>query len=110
MRSSLLQISVLLLAAAQLVSVNSFAQDSGLYVICKNGKEVRTLRAEKNPANGKCKALYTKAGKAQSVAEGQNPDTCDQVVARIQGTLEAADWKCREVKDSTVSEVVDQVQ
>ena len=110
MRSGSLLPMSLPLAAVLLMAAPAFAQDGGLYVICKNGREVRTLRADRNPATGKCNALYTKSGKAQSVAEGQNPDTCDQVVNRIRDTLETADWKCREVKDSTVSEVVDEVK
>lgn len=79
------------------------------FILCKHGKEVRSLRTRSNKEKGKCETYYTKYGKDQMVGGGHNNDTCAEISARIRNTLEAADWKCREVKESTVSEIPDEV-
>lgn len=110
-------IPLITIQALRLVTVSvllffglSASADLGMdYVLCKNGKEVRTLRAAKNDETGKCETLYSKAGKDQVIGGGQNPSSCNDVVARVRKNLENGNWKCREVKQSTVSVVSDDI-
>lgn len=83
---------------------------SSSYVICKNEKEVRTLRTEKNDDSGKCQIFYNKSGIDQMVGEAQNPQSCLDILKRVQDKLEAVSWKCRKASGSTVSDLGEQVQ
>lgn len=76
--------------------------------LCRINKEVRTLRIEKG--DGKCKTSYTKFGKDQVIGEAQNMSSCEEVLKKVQDTLEAAGWKCREMKESTVSHLSETMQ
>lgn len=103
-------VSTLLLFAAILLA-GSFAQseisqDIEPSVICRNKKEVRTLRVEKTN-EGKCSAVYTKLGKDQNIGLATNESSCVEIVRKVRVNLEAADWKCREVKDSRVSNLIE---
>lgn len=71
-------------------------------VICKNEKSVRTLRTEKT-ATG-CRAIYTKQGVDQVVgASVRDSSSCEGIIDGIRKTLEGSVWKCRDVKDSVIS-------
>ena len=80
------------------------------YVICKNEKEVRTLRTEKDSASGKCKIFYNKSGADQVVGEAQSPQSCADILKRVQDNLEAVSWKCRKASGSTVSDLGEPIQ
>jgi len=87
---------------AALLTSPARAEIGSRYTLCKLNKEVRTLRIEK-VSGGRCKTAYSKLGKDQIVGEAQNPNSCGEVLERVKTNLESAGWKCREVKDSTVS-------
>src|SRR5687768_9089526 len=76
-----------------------------LSVMCRNSREVRTLRIEKDPKGG-CITIYTKYGKDQNIGKAQNPQSCVDILKRVETTLTAADWKCREVEESRVSNLI----
>lgn len=85
------------------------AEDLGSqYHLCKLNKEVRTLRIEKQP--DKCEIMYNKYGKDQVVGAGQNHQSCEEVLTRVRGNLEKAGWKCREIKDASVSDLGSGIQ
>lgn len=71
-------------------------------IICKNDKSVRSLRIDKTDDGG-CRAVYTKLGVDQIVGSNMRENRCDSLLEGIRKTLEASVWKCREVKDSTLS-------
>lgn len=101
-----------MIAAAMLafVSFSSFAQDiEGRYTLCRIQKEVRTLRIDKD-SEGKCKTSYTKFGKDQIIGEAQNFSSCEDVLKKVQDTLEKAGWKCRDVKQASVSNLNETIQ
>lgn len=77
-----------------------------LSVICRLKKEVRTLRVEKAEA-GKCNAVYTKGGKDQSIGSASSETSCAEIVQNVRKNLEAAAWKCREIKESRVSNLIE---
>lgn len=75
-------------------------------VMCRNQKEVRTLRVE-ILKDGTCRSIYTKAGKDQKIGAGQNFQSCEEFVQKVRDVLEGAYWKCREVEESRVSNIID---
>jgi hypothetical protein len=82
------------------------SQTIELSVICRLKKEVRTLRVEKADA-GKCNAVYTKLGHDQNIGTASSQASCDEILRKVRVNLEAAAWKCREVKDSRVSNLIE---
>lgn len=80
--------------------------ETELSVMCRLSKQVRTLRVEKLD-NGSCRTVYTKSGKDQDIGSAQNQNSCEAILQRVRGVLESADWKCREVKESRVSNMVE---
>lgn len=82
------------------------SQNIDLSVICRLKKEVRTLRVEK-VEGGKCKAVYTKLGLDQNIGAASSEASCTDILRKVRVNLEAADWKCREVKESRVSNLIE---
>lgn len=87
----------------------AYAELSKSYVICKNQKEVRTIRIE-SAGGGKCQTVYTKQGKDQVVGSGLNPMSCEDFLSTVRKKIEDANWKCRDVKDTAVSTLADDPQ
>ena len=84
--------------------VPSFADEQlRKFVMCRNGKTVRTLRIEANPSeSGSWITTYTKNGKDEIVGEGRNPASCDDVLERVQKTLESYSWKCKDMENAVI--------
>ncbi len=77
-----------------------------LSVMFRLNKNVRTLRVEKL-SNGTCRTIYTKAGQDQNIGNAQSAQSCEDILKKVQVVLEAASWKCREVQESRVSNLID---
>lgn len=71
------------------------------YVLCRLGRQVRSLRV--SIQDGKCKATYTKQGAEQVVAEGSENLTCHTVAGRIQKNLVVGEWSCRDLSSAKSS-------
>lgn len=80
--------------------------ETELSMMCRLSKNVRTLRVEKLD-NGTCRTVYTKAGVDQNIGNAQNQGSCEEILYKVRDVLESADWKCREVKESRVSNMMD---
>lgn len=81
-------------------------QKASEFVLCKNkAKNVRTLRVMGENKN--CKVTYSKGGAEEQVGEHSAKESCSSIVDRMKDTLQAADWKCKEVSATvtTSSEV-----
>lgn len=73
------------------------------YVMCRNGKTVRTIRVGADPADPEsCVTTYTKGGKDEIVGSGKNPVSCVGVLERVQKTLEVNFWKCKDVQNTVM--------
>lgn len=71
-------------------------------ILCRLGKEVRTLRIEKGP--GTCKAIYTKSGIDKQIgASAMSAEGCTGIVGGVRENLEKAGWKCKEAKEAKIS-------
>jgi hypothetical protein len=71
-------------------------------IICRNEKQVRTLRSDKTSEGG-CRAVYTKQGVDQVVGSSMRPAGCETILGGIRKTLEGNVWKCKDVKEAEVS-------
>lgn len=68
-------------------------------VLCRKDKAVRTLRVEKDHRdNVGWITTYSKGGIEEIIGEGLNPASCEDVMVRVQKTIEGVGWKCREVQ------------
>jgi len=95
----------LLLFCASFLS--AFASPSlALTIICRNDKQVRTLRTDK-VADGGCQAVYTKQGVDQVVGSSIRKNGCEGILEGIRKTLEGNVWKCKDVKEAAVSDLTE---
>lgn len=99
-------ISLLLFFILGVSAQAEVSQPTDSSVICRLRKEVRTLRIEKTDG-GKCKAIYTKSGVDQNIGIASSGASCVEILRKVRVNLEAADWKCREVKESRVSNLIE---
>lgn len=75
----------------------------GAYILCRNGKEIRTLKT-KIGSDKVCQAMYNRDGKSEkSVGSGLNYDSCVSFLTKVRENLEKGGWKCRDVKESTTN-------
>jgi hypothetical protein len=77
-----------------------------LSVMCRLSKQVRTLRIEKLK-NGTCRTIYTKYGQDQNIGNAQSQQSCSEILQKVRGILEAADWQCRDIKEARLSNIVE---
>ena len=95
----------LLLFGATLLS--AFATPTmALTIICKNDKQVRTLRTDK-ATDGGCRAVYTKQGVDQVVGSSVRKNGCETILENIRKNLEGNVWKCKDVKEAAVSNLTE---
>ena len=79
---------------------------SALTIICKNEKQVRTLRADK-VGDGGCRAVYTKQGVDQVVGSSIRKNGCETILENIRKNLEGNVWKCKDVKEAALSDLTE---
>ncbi len=77
-----------------------------IYWLCKNQREVRTMRVEIDSA-GVCHAYYSKQGTEKSVGSGRNHDSCMNFVNNIKTNLEKSNWNCRDISSATITASLD---
>lgn len=77
-------------------------QDAAL-VLCRNKETVRTIRVSDLQGGG-CRTVYTKGGVDRVVGNGQFKESCETFLSNIKTNLEGADWKCKSVAKSKVSD------
>lgn len=68
----------------------------GSLVICKNSRQVRTLRVIDADGRG-CSIGYSKFGSEEMVGAGRSVAMCESVLKSIQANLLDAKWNCRSV-------------
>lgn len=71
------------------------------FFICKNLKNIRTLRLEKT--QGECRTIYTKAGKDRVIGQGQFEESCFKFLSNVKSNLEKAGWNCKEAPKTQVT-------
>ncbi len=84
-------------------------QKAAAFVLCKNKKDVRTIRVLNKFDNKGCMTTYSKGQLEEVVGEGRSFNGCNSILKSIQSNLESAQWSCRNVDMAQVmvsSEVV----
>lgn len=103
--------SFLLLATLLLSSVLAQAQEepalseevsSPTHVMCRNGADVRTVEVAKRSSF--CETVYSKNGKLEIVSKSVSSTVCQKVLSNIQSNLTKANWSCRDISQSRVSQ------
>ncbi len=80
-----------------------FAAESQ-YILCRNKKIVRTLRANApEKEGGNCTAIYTKNGADKEMGSGRSYNSCVNIITNIKTNLEKAGWTCKDISSSKIS-------
>ena len=66
------------------------------YWLCKNRKEVRTIRIQMTRP-GICSTFYSKLGEEKRVGSGKNQESCVTFMNNIRTNLEKSNWACRDI-------------
>lgn len=92
--------SIFLIGQAQA----SVDQKASTFVLCKNKKEVRTIRilSEGDKADN-CSITYSKGAVEEVVGSNRAMSTCKSILKNIQFNLEASKWSCRSVQSAQVT-------
>lgn len=95
----------LIILACLVLSAEVMAADSQFkYVMCRNKQIVRTIRVEWNKDTSSCQTWYTKSGVDRSVGNGKFFESCVNFLNNVQGNLEKAGWKCKDISKASISQ------
>ena len=75
------------------------------YWLCKNRKEVRTIRVQVE--NAVCTTFYSKLGSEKSVGSGKNQESCVNFLNNIKTNLEKSNWNCRDISATRITASVE---
>lgn len=75
------------------------------YWLCKNKKEVRTIRVQINA--GICSTFYSKLGSEKVVGSGKNHESCVNFLNNIKTNLEKSNWSCRDISATRITASVE---
>ncbi len=100
----ILLLSLILLMLAGSDAFASLDQKATAFVLCKNRKDVRTIRiiadGEKQDS---CTITYSKGQNEQVVGNNRSVNSCRSILKGIQHNLETSHWSCRSVQSAMVT-------
>lgn len=76
--------------------------DNKAYWICKNKKEVRTVRVHVSE-QGICSTLYSRDGSEKSIGSGKNQESCLKILDNVKTNLEKSNWACRDISSTKIT-------
>ncbi len=98
--SLMVSFAVFILSSPQ---VSQAQEKKDVYILCRNGKAIRTLKTQIGSDNV-CRAMYNRdGGEEKLVGSGLNFDSCVGFLTKVRENLEKGGWKCREVKESATN-------
>ena len=111
MTESLLKIKRIMAVALIFSAASVFAEQvvevqNKSYWLCKNKKEVRTIRVQVNK-EGVCSTYYSKLGSEKSVGSGKSQDSCMGFLNNIKTNLEKSAWNCRDISSTRITASVE---
>lgn len=77
--------------------------ETKIYWLCKNKKEVRTIRVQVNSKSRICSTLYSKMGEEKVVGSGRNYDSCVGFLTSIKTNLGGSNWTCRDISSTKIT-------
>ena len=99
---SLISILIISCGFAGAIASADEATAEKAYWLCKNHKQVRTIRVHIDEKNV-CSTFYTKEGSEKVVGSGKNHESCFNFLTSIKGNLEKSSWNCRDISDTKIS-------
>jgi hypothetical protein len=78
-------------------------QQASSFVLCKNQKNVRTIRITPTSEADGCQITYSKAGVDEVVGQSHSVSGCQSVLGQIQANLESSKWNCRKVEAAQIT-------
>lgn len=94
-------IAVLTMAGSAMASVD---QKTSAFVLCKNKKDVRTLRILPDIAKREnCSITYSKGNTEEVVGSNRSISQCKSILKNIQANLESSHWSCRSVQSAQIT-------
>lgn len=95
------------LAIALLIALSANAsvdERASAFVLCKNKKDVRTIRIlTDGEKTENCKITYSKGGSEETVGSNRTLGSCKSILKSIQTNLESAAWSCRSVQTAHIT-------
>jgi hypothetical protein len=101
----ILAISALMAGPVLAAAESTVEVENKAYWLCKNRKEVRTIRVQVD--NGICTTFYSKLGSEKSVGSGKNQESCVNFLNNIKGNLEKSSWSCRDISAARITASVE---
>lgn len=103
-------LKVLIISAVVASSALAFAEstvevENKAYWLCKNRKEVRTIRVQVD--SGVCTTFYSKLGSEKNVGSGKNHESCVNFLNNIKTNLEKSNWSCRDISATRITASVE---
>ena len=93
-----------------IVAQGGIDKKAAAFVLCKNKKDVRTIRILQDEMKAEnCTITYSKGTNEEVMGENRSIATCRSILKNIQTNLENSRWSCRNVETARVmtsSEVV----
>ncbi|HMN66909.1 MAG TPA: hypothetical protein PKC28_00060 [Bdellovibrionales bacterium] len=93
--------------ASSLAFADSVEVENKAYWLCKNSREVRTIRVAVSAA-GICSTYYAKQGSEKAVGSGKNQESCIGYLNNIKGNLEKSNWSCRDVSATRITSSIEE--
>lgn len=112
MTESLLKIQKLFVVALMTIGASAaFAEQvvevqNKHYWLCKNKKEVRTIRVAVDKENI-CSTYYSKQGSEKAVGSGKSHASCLNFLNNIKTNLEKSNWACRDISATRITASVE---
>ena len=104
MRGFMIAISAVAVSFAVSQAKASVDQKASAFVLCKNKKDVRTIRVLPDGQKAdNCTITYTKGSVEEVVGSNRSMTTCKSILKNIQFNLEASKWSCRNVRMAEVT-------
>lgn len=100
-----LLVVVALMIGATVAYAEPVDSASKAYWICKNKKQVRTVRVFVDTHSGICTTYYQRDGAEKSVGSGKNHESCIRFLESIKTNLEKSNWSCRDISSTAITSV-----
>ncbi len=83
------------------VSAQTTDQKAAAFVLCKNKKDVRTIRVTNKGEN--CTTTYSKGGVDEVVGMNRSNQACRTILDSVRSNLEDSNYRCRDVSTATTT-------
>lgn len=91
------------LAVSSITYADVEQKETAAFVLCKNKKDVRTIRVLKGSQKAEnCMTTYSKGQVEEVVGQNRSLSGCRSILKSIQSNLENAQWSCRSVEMARV--------